>query len=86
MTQPSSDILATEPVRHGDINEAISIGKEQKGQVLQPVPKSWKPVIASKADGSPCIIYVSPKIHDAIVATGQAVDPITPERPEVESA
>jgi hypothetical protein len=60
--------------------DPISIAKKQDDPTgLQPVPKSWKPVLASRLDGSPVLIAVPPKVHDAILEAAPESQWVPPE-------
>lgn len=64
----------------------VSIAKEQGDPSgLQPVPQSWKPVLASKLDGSPVMIAVPPKVHEAIKKAAPASQWAPPEAVDPEA-
>lgn len=53
-----------EPLRQAE--EPVDVSRAQGDGALKPVPKSWKPLLASRADGSPVLVFVSPKVEAAI--------------------
>jgi hypothetical protein len=64
MTEPVQPLRPAE-----EVADPLNVASKQTAAdstTFKPVPKSWKPIIASKADGSPVIIYVAPKVHAAI--------------------